>query len=491
MSSTSRCLTFATVLALAALLLSFGASPASLGTHAAPAMLVVLLHAWVITVGERTCPDRGGKDIKRFPLGPRLMEGGSALTCQLAVPVVLLAMGARSAAVAAGGLALIFILSTSSLRRLLPFILPICGAIWAVSTMDEFHTLGDLLDSARGWVTGLVGLVLGTFVLGGPLLRADMAGVDAPRGKLVVVMAGLPACMAGVLIASRPDLVGAPPDLLALAGGVLVGGLLQALITSLLGRAGDISERPPEDFTGAWPRPAGLSIMFCSLPVLVPLSFGWVALPSSWAALAPPAVWAGVTALLLIVPLVPAAGLVAEGLDRADGRAGLKRTRLACWGALGLWFVAGPMVLGWMYGDGGLVTGLLRLFPGVPTPWPMQVGSDGGSALTGTALGGGLSFHGLPVADLCRGVTLMVAASAALSSRSMRHAADGGRGVRWGTLVLSSVLASVGIMALLPRLGPLGAPLAVAGACVIMLVLDGCREPVRRKLPAMDSSAGA
>jgi len=492
MSSSSRCLIAAVVLALSALLLSHGASPVALGTHAVPALIVVLIHAWVIAVAERTCPDRGGKDIKRFPLGPRLLEGGSVLTVQLAVPVLLLTLGTRSLTVGLGGLVVIAVLSTAALRKLLPFLLPIGGAIWAVSTMNEFHTISDLLDSARGGVSALMGLVLGTFVLSGPLLRTDMAGVRTPRGKLVVIMTGLPAVMAGVLIASRPDLIGAPPDLLALAGGILMGGLLQSALASLLAKAGDIEERAPEQFPFVSPRSVGLALMVFGLPAMAPLAFGWLGMPSAWVALGSATEWAGLSALLMVIPLVPAAVLVAEALDRADGRRGFKALRLGCWAALGAWFVAGPLALGWVHGPGGLVAGLMSVFPGVPAPWPLVVGHGARSAFSGTALGGDLMFGSMPVADLARGMTLLVAATAALSARSMRHASELGKGVRWGTLVLAGALSLGGLLALLPRIGPAGAPLGVAAGCLVMLMLDACREPTRRVIeePGLPSGEG-
>lgn len=478
MSVTSRTFLAAMILALSALILTAGASPAAVGLHLAPALVVLFVHAWVVAVAERSCPDRGGDAVPRFPLGPRLVESGVGLTGQLILPVLLLALAGRSLAVGAGGLALIMVLSTSSLRRTMPIVLPVIGAIWAVSTMDEFHTLGDLLESARGWITGVVGLALGTCVLAGPLLRSDLGGVLTPRGRLVLIMAGLPTLMAGVLLASRPDLVGAPPDMLALAGGVLIGGLAQSGLVGLLGKAGDISSRDPDDFPSCSSRDVGLAVSCMGLVVLPALAFSYVALPARFAALASAEVWTGLLCLMLIVPAVPAVVAVAWSLDRADGRTPGRAPALACAASLLLWFVFGPAMLAWMYAAGGPVAGLSGLFPGVPAPWPLEAGTAGTSSLGGTALGGSLSVYGVPLADLARAATLMLAASAALAARSMRHAAREGRGMRTGTLVLALFLSAGLAMLLMPRLGPMGAPLAVAVGCVVMLLVDACREPV-------------
>ena len=497
MTSTLRCLAPAIVLALSALILSSGASLASLGLHAAPALLVVLVHVWVVAVAERTCPDRGGKDIKRFPLGPRLVEGGAGTTVQLLVPLVLMSLATRSMAVAGGGLAVLVVLSTATLRRMLPFVVPAVAAIWAVVTMDEFHTLTDLLESARGWVFGMIGIILGSFVLGGPLLRTDLGGTLTARGRLVLVMAGLPTYFLGVLVAARPELVGgAPPDLLALAGGVLLGGLLQSFMVALLGKSGDIAQRDPLDYPDSGPRDVGMGLTTVMLPVLAVTTFGWLALPPSWASVAPPAAWAGLMALLMIVPAVPTAVLVGWGLDRADGRPTSRRVPLVTGIGLGLWFLLGPVCLGWMYGPGGLAAGLRSAFSAVPAPWPVTVGEGASASLGGSLLGGGLTLHGLPAADLARGVTLMLAATAALTVRTLRYAHLDQAGVRWGTFVLAAVLSLAGAVVLMPRIGPSGAPLAVTAGCLVMLLVDTCQETSRRNAAARaeelaDASADA
>ena len=90
MSTVARTWLAGLALLFSALVLCASADPQGLGPRAMIALVVLFGHAWVVAVGERACPARGGVDIPRFSLGPRLLSVRPGLLSQCMVPVMML-----------------------------------------------------------------------------------------------------------------------------------------------------------------------------------------------------------------------------------------------------------------------------------------------------------------------------------------------------------------------------------------------------------------
>lgn len=471
MSVTLRCWFAASALGFSSLILCSGSDPRSLGLRAVIAMVAVFTHVWVIAVAERACTDRGGVSLKRFPLGSRLVEGRSDLLPQFLVPVALLGLASHSVEMGLAGLAVVLCLSIHAFRKSMPYVLPVAAVIYGLSTMDEFHTMGDLVVTARGWVTGALALAGWTLVLAGPLLRTDVSGTLLPKARLVAMLASLPGYLLAFFIFTRTPLAGTQQDLMAVGFALLAGGTLQSLLLSLLSKSAEVEDRLQEDFPWVEPRDVGIALMPLTMPLLAVVAFSWVRLPASYAALAIPSAWAGLLVLALIIPAIPAAGLVGAALDRLDrrsrGRAGVVTAGVA----FALWFAFGPVVVEWMYAAGGPLDAMRSSFP-TGGPWVARSGEGGTAALGGMSLGGGVTLYGIPVADLVRGGTLMMLGVSALTARYLRHAEEGLMGVGFGTMTIAWVLQILLCALLMPRLGPTGAALATAATCLVMLAVD-------------------
>lgn len=471
MPVTLRCWFAALSLGVSALILCVGADPRSLGLRAVLAMVAVFVHVWVVAVAERTCTDRGGVSLKRFPLGSRLVEGRSDLLPQFLVPVVLLGLASHSVQLALGGLVVVLFLSIQAFRKSLPWALPITGLVYALLTMDEFYTMGDLVVTARGWVTGALALAGWALVLSGPLLRTDVGGKLLPKARLVALLAALPGYLLAFFVFTRTPLAGTQHDLLAVGFALLAGGTVQSLLLALLQRSAEVEDRVQDDFPWVEPRDVGIALMPLTMPLLAVVAFSWVRLPPAYAALAIPSAWAGLLVLALIIPAIPAAGLVGAALDRLDGRSRGRTGVVIAGAAFALWFVFGPLAMEWIYAEGGLLEGLGASFP-TGGAWVAQSGDGGQASLGGLALGGGLTLYGIPVADLVRGGTLMMLGVSALSARYLRHAAEDLIGVGFGTMTIAWVLQVLLCVLLISKLGPTGAALGTAASCLIMLAVD-------------------
>lgn len=485
MSTSLRTWLAGLALAFSALVLSGHADPVQLGINALLAFVLVFTHAWLIAVAERIGPSRGGVACKRFPLGPRLLECRPLLFGQMLVPVVLFFAVTWDWRVAVVGVAIVSFLTIDMLRRWLPYLVPVAIVVHAISSMAEFHTLGDLVQTAHGWlIEGLWALVW-LAVLSGSLLRTDVGGRLSTNGKFVIVLAGLPGYLAGVWVFSQTGLVGLQPDLRALGLTLLAGGVLQSIVLSVLGRSVDLVDREPSDLPRVSPYAVGMALMPMALPVLACLALELVPLPAEAEALAPGGAWLVVATLLMIVPLVPAAALVASSLDRADGRSRGTAGFALAGAALLAWIALGPVALDAFWQQGGLLSSLRTIFPveqvGVP------VVSAHGDVVQWTAElpGGDFAVWGLPAADLARSLTLMLLMTAVLSARLMRHARLGFQSAGIGTLVSVVALQALASWLLVSELGPMGAPLACAAACAAMLVVDAVRgcKPVAVAVP--------
>ncbi len=458
-------------LCFSALVLTSNVEPHFLGSRAMLAMVIIFAHAWVVAVTERACPARGGVDIPRFALGPRLLAIRPGLIAQCLVPVMMLGLVTRSTLVLGLGVAVVMVLTTDVLRQSLIWALPVIGAVMALLTMEEFHTLGDLLGSAKTWLS--TGLTVGIWalVLGGSLLRTDVGGIK-PKGQLVAFLAGLPGYLAAFFVMTRTSLAGLQPDLLGVALVLLAGGVVQTLIVGFLAKAAEMGPRTAREFPRVQAGSIGMAVMPMLLCVTALLGMMFVSVGARGQALADEATWTGLLALMMLIPLVPAAALVASSLDRVDGRPGSQQSRTIALGALGVWLLVGPMALSWMYAPGGFMSGLHETFTPVGGGSLIATELGGRSFLLGPALGGELMLFGVPAADMCRAATLMVGSVALLAASLVRHSACGLKGTNWGTLAITLGLQVMGIIFLQPRLGPGGSAIATSAACMIMWLVD-------------------
>jgi len=442
-----------------------------LGVRAMLAMVVVLGHAWVVAVSERVGATRGGRRLARFPLGPRLLLTRPGVGWQCALPALVLGLVTMDWRVAAVGLLLVTLLMIDVLRAWLPYIIPATLVFMAVSTMEEFHTLGDLVETAHGWVLDLLWLVVWVGLLAGPLLRTDAGGRLEPHGKATVVLAGLPGYAGGLLVLAHTSLGELLPDVLAVTFVLLAGGVAQTLVLGVFGKAVGLVDRDPADASDVSPHDVGQALVpFLFVPAAI-LALDWLVLPSRAVAEGSPGQWQALMALGVVVPAVFAAGLVAAALDRVDGRGrGVLASGVSV-GALLLWFAFGPALLGGLYRPGGLVAGLADWLPGAADA-PGVVGTGVAGLAGGGLPGDTLEVWGLPAADVLRACTLMLLAVAAWSARLVRHAPQHLLDPGAAPLLLAALVAGLGAWILVPRVGPAGSLLAVAAASTLGLALD-------------------
>lgn len=472
MTNTARTWLAGVLLAATVLLVVARADVHDLAIRSMLAMVVVLCHAWVIAVSERVGADRGGRALTRFPLGPRLLQTRPGVGAQCLLPAVLFGVISMDWRVAALGVVLVSLLMVDLLRAWLPYIIPVALVFIGVSTMEEFHTLGDLVDTAHGWVVDLLWLFVWIALLSGPLLRTDVGGRLTTHGKAVVVLAGLPGYAAGAFVLAHTSLGQQLPDVLGVGFVVLAGGIVQTLVLALFGKAVGLVDRDPADVPDVNARDIGLALIpFALVPASV-LGLEWLQMSSRSIALGTPGMWQMLMVLGLVVPAVPAAALVAGALDRVDGRGpGVLRSGVAV-GALLVWFVFGPAVTGALFTEGGLIDGLGDWLPAASDSPGVVVGA-GQTALVHAGLpGDDLSLWGMPAADMLRACTLMLLAVGAWSARLVRHAPRRLVEAPAAPLLLASLVAGLGAWMLVPQIGPTGAALAVAVAATLAIALD-------------------
>jgi hypothetical protein len=465
MSTTTRTWIAASLLSVSALILTLNSHPVGFGGRAGIGMLILFINAWIIAVGERSIVSHGGLRIKRFPLSPRLLATEPGTYPQMLVMIAFIGVVTNSLQIAGVALVVVSVLYVRFLRMVAPFIIPVGAALTALLTMDEFHTLGDLVGTTKEWGLGLVWAGLAVVTLTGPIVRTDGSAPYKKVGWVVVLLAGIPAYALGLVLMTQtnfflhPNLSPYGYDVLAIGLGVLLGGVLQSLIVSSLASQTGLVERDPETVPAVSGHRIGMGLMPLLMPLLAWRLLAWVPMDEASKSLATPAAWAGLMALLLIVPAVPAAALVAQGMDRADGRVDPKWSGRIALGLLAGWFVLGPDVLRLLYQPEGIGAALRGLFGLGGTMGPVSTPDTMGS----------LMLYGVSVTDLCRGVTLMLAASAALSVRYLRVAAAGEKSIGWKPLIMLVALQGGASWWLMPRVGPVGAPLAAALAAVTLL----------------------
>ncbi len=168
----------------------------------------------------------------------------------------------------------------------------------------------------------------------------------------------------------------------------------------------------------------------------------------------------GLTFHAMLLPMFPAALLVAWGIDRRNGEPGSALVPLLA--GTGLIFVAlfGPEVIRQLH------------------PHPEGLHAAGGLPSDpfwnwDPAQGGWVR---LPVDGLMRASAIMLLATAALSATFLTKLGREGRGATPGALLMLLVLQIVLAAIILPKFGPLGAPLAAAiaaGAVWLYEVLSG------------------
>jgi hypothetical protein len=477
MTSTLRAWLAGLALAFSAYVLTLNSTAEALAASAGLAMFVIFVNAWMIAVGERATVPRGGLRVTRFPLGPRLLQTKPAIGGQFLVLLLVMGLATQDWGLAGWAALIVATVSIQKLRQMAWYVLPAAWLVNTLATMPEFHTLGDLVEDASGWIMGLVSMAMYAVVISGPLLRTDVGAPLKLGTQIVAAVISLPAYIGSLWLFTAGPFAGMQSDFTAVAVALLVGSIVQSLLCSCLTWAVNLEDRDPTFLPGTSAHSVGLGLMPMLLPLLACVGLFVIALPESAMWGAAPQHWMGLMALLLIVPLVPAVGLVGANIDRADRRnSGWIGTVVGVAG-LGVWFVFGPAVLDWMYSANGPAVGLRAAFP---TQGAMPIVSQsvaGGSIIPGRFLSGDLMLLGLPAADMCRAVTLMVLGCAALSSRYMRHARSERVGTGWFPHFLTLLAAiTLGWLAM-PKAGPVGAPLAIAMATAAMLIVDLAHKP--------------
>jgi hypothetical protein len=496
MTSTMRVTLAALAMAFSAFVVTASSGLENLGAHATLLLLVLFLNAWLIAVAERAVMPRGGLRLTRFPLGPRLLSTTPSLAVQFIVFIALLGLATQSWQAAGLAALVVATVSIHALRRASWYVIPAALVVNTLATMKEFHTLGDLVKDASGWLLAIVTFGVMALTICGPLLRTDVAVPLSWRARCVALVAGLPAWGAAFWLFSRTPVAGLQLQLQLMPGSestsvldalvlvLLLGGIVQSVVVGLLAKVIALDERTSPRKPVPSAHGVGMAFLPMLLPLLACLALYYTPLgePESVFGPASPDGWKGLMVLLFIVPAVPAAVLVAASLDRLDGRSsGLVGATVAI-ASLGAWFVLGPVALGALYapdGPAAMVRAAFDMHGGVPL---VAQRVNAGALFTGEHFGGNVALGGLQVADLSRAVTLMLLGAAALSARWMRHARPDQKPAGWLAQLLLLVLTGAGCWHFMPRIGPAGASLAAACACVIMLTLDLLHAEIRIRI---------
>lgn len=475
MSTSLRCWLAASALALSAIVLTTGLTAEQIGAEAGLVLLAVFLNAWVIAVGEHAAGKTGALRVPRFPLGGRLLKAYPGLQGQMMLFILVAGLITGSWSVAGWALLVLAVLSLEVVRRAAWIIVPVGVVVHALLSMQEFQSLGDLVGTARGWVTGSVLVGVQALVVCGPLLRVDAAGRLGWVGRPMAMLASLPGYLGAFWVATRSPLAGQFTSLQALLVVLLVGGVVQSLMLSLGSWAGDVRSRDADDLPDASPKGVGMALLPMLLPAVAPLLPLFVpGVPGSAAA------WTGLCALLLIVPAVPAAAWIAASLDRLDGREAWMGFSIAgC--ALVAWLAFCPTLLGRLYAEDGAAARLHASFPvggaavlakTVETTPATAADDEPLARSRGSAPGHELTLYDLPATQLSRALAALMLAATLLSVRWMRHARPLQRPASWLEFYLLAGSAGAAGWWLLPRQGLPAAILGMAGACGMLLFFD-------------------
>jgi hypothetical protein len=480
-STALRCWIAGVALLASGLVLATRSPVGDLAGWGPAALMVVLVNAWAIAVSERAGSPRGLRT-PRFPLGRRLAMvepgvGGAAL-----VVMGLVALCTRSWEVTAWVALILAILGVGALRRAAWFLVPATAIVHGLLTMDEFHTLGDLLGELNGGLAGLAWAVGQALVVCGPLLRTDVAALGW-FGRWVAVLASLPGYVGAAWLAGHVPAVAELPAPVLFLVVLLAGGVAQSMLLGALSWAVSVSDRPAATASPASPYRVGMALLPGFLPLLLVAALPLAPWPEgSFAAGvdAAPEVWAAALLVLLLVPAVPAAALVGAALDRVDGRRGTGFAGSVGLGGLLVWLAIGPQLLPRLLEPDGPIARLAVL-----------CGLGGRAATVRAALAAGsgdgppaLVLMGLPAGETCRAMTGLVLAVALLAARRVRHARPGGRRLGWTGPALLLALSAGGAWVLAERMGPPGMALGPVAACVLMLAVDLVRGEARVVEPA-------
>jgi hypothetical protein len=448
------------------------------------ALLVVLVNAWVVAVGERSGAPRGLR-MPRFPLGRRLMTVEPSLAGLGAVVLALVALCTRSLEVTAWVALLFGVLGIEGLRRAAWYLVPAAALIHGLLTMSEFHTLGDLLRELRGGLAGLAWLLAQAVLVCGPLLRTDVGSLGW-FGRSVAMVASLPGYLAAGWLAGQVPAAAALPAPILFLAVLLAGGVVQSLILAVLSFAVAVSDRPAHSASPASPYRVGLALVPIFLPLVLlaamPL-LPWPAAALAAAAEGSPETWTAALIVLLLVPAVPAAALVGAALDGADGRRGARFHGAVALSGLGVWLAIGPQLMPRLLAADGPVARLAELCGlggAEQTLHALSIANAGEGPVH-------LLLLGLPSDVPCRAMTGLVLAAAWLAARRVRHSRARGRSLGWtgpGVLLAAAAGTAWGATAH-TELGPVGAVLGCAAACALMFAVDLVRGDgnLRVRLP--------
>lgn len=490
MSTTLRTWLAALALGFSALVLILTAEPSSLATTLPVVFVVLFAHAWLVAVGERAGARKGGVEFPRFGLGPRLLEARPSIFPQCAVLVAVFGLASGNPVWAGLGVAGLIICFAELVRAALPILLPVGGAIAGLLTMDEFHTLGDLLVTAKGWIESALILALTTLVVCAPLMRSDAAKPPGRAGPLLVGLAGLPAYLGGLWLGCFSPWAGWQPDVYNVIVGLLFGALLQTMLIGLLLRGSGRATRRPEDLPDVAASNVGLGLMPLLLPILLAVATRYLPTGGPLAGQVPDEAWAALMSVALLVPAILAAGLVAARLDRLDGRWRTRLPEYATLGLFGAWFVFGPALVHVAAGPAGWALGLRETFAVPGAAGALTAGMNAGSAFSLGLPLETLDLWRLPAADVLRLATLLTGACAFLSTRLLSRA----RPELLGPGLMPTLLIfplSVGVAWLLvPTLGAAGAMLAPLPAVAALLVYDLVRGAKLRPTAAVQEFEG-
>lgn len=477
MSTTLRTWLAALALGFSALVLMLGANGATLSQNAPVALLLVAFQGWLVAVAERNGPRKGGVEFPRFSLGPRLAHGRPSVFPQCALMALALGwVSGNMVWLALAGVALL-IGFAELVRAALPILLPVAGVIAGLITMDEFHTLGDLLTTAQSWIESALLIAVGALVVCGPLLRTDAGGPLTRRAKALVVLAGLPGYFGGVWFACFSPWSGAQPDLMNLVLGLLLGGLVQTIVLGLGMKSVGMRARTADELPDLTAAHVGAALLPMLLPLLALALPRWIEPASDVRGQIPAEAWTALMSVLVIVPAMLGAGLVAARLDRLDKRRRSRVPEFVTLGLFGAWLVLGPAVWHGALGPAGWGLELKASFPVIGAEGALVTELKGASALSLGLPYETLSLWGLPAADLSRVLTLLCCGCALLSTRLLRHARREflGPGVAPLVLLFGFGLGSAALLAGI--LGPVGVVLGPLLAVGAVLLLDTMRGP--------------
>ena len=239
---------------------------------------------------------------------------------------------------------------------------------------------------------------------------------------------------------------------------VVIAALVALMLGWLLRRTR--GEAPGHAHVAYVPRPA--TVGWAMFPMLAPV-FAFACLhllPMDpwWRSSVTSTGQVGLTLHAMLVPLFPAALIVAWGLDRRDGSPGSWVLPTFCSVALLVWIAVGPELL-WSYHPRPGITAEMAA-AGSPTDpfWGWDPAAR--------------DWVPLPLDGLIRAAGAMMLALALLSTHLIRQVGRGDEASPVPALVMLLVLQVATSALMLPKFGPLGAPLGTAIAALTVWLFE-------------------